>query len=202
MEKIGIMGGTFDPIHYGHILIAAKVKKSFGLNQVVFVPSGNPPHKKERIITPAEHRLNMVKRAVQDIRGFSVSTIEIDRAGYSYALDTVNDFYRLYGKDTNLYFITGADAIAEIATWHRADELMGKCLFIASARPGYHFDEEHAIAERYKDRIVLFPETNIAISSSEIRRRIAEGKSVTSMLPEEVERYIRDHHLYMKEHHD
>ncbi|MGN1011110.1 MAG: nicotinate-nucleotide adenylyltransferase [Clostridia bacterium] len=202
MKKIGIMGGTFDPIHYGHIVTASKVKKSFGLDEVVFVPSGNPPHKKERKITPAEHRLNMVNRAVKSIKGFSVSTMEMDRPGYSYALDTVNGFYRLYGEDTDLYFITGADAIAEIATWHRADELMKKCRFIASARPGYHFDKEHAIAEKYKDRIVLFPETNIAVSSSDIRRRIAQGKSVTSMLPEEVEQYIREHHLYTEEHHD
>ena len=202
MKKIGIMGGTFDPIHYGHIVTAAKVKKGFGLDEVVFVPSGNPPHKKERVITAAKHRLNMVNLAVEGIRGFSVSTMEIDRKGYSYALDTVNGFYRLYGEDTDLYFITGADAIAEIATWHRADELMAKCRFIASARPGYHFDEEHAIAEKYKDRVVLFPETNIAVSSSEIRQRIAEGRSVTSMLPEKVEDYIREHHLYGKEHHD
>lgn len=202
MKKIGIMGGTFDPIHYGHIITASKVKKSFGLDEVIFVPSGNPPHKKERSITPAEHRLNMVKEAIKGIRGFSVSTMEIDRKGYSYALDTVNEFYRIYGEDTNLYFITGADAIAEIATWYRADELMQKCRFIASARPGYLFDEEHAIAEAYKSRIVLFPETNIAISSSDIRKRIGKGKSVTSMLPEEVERYIKEQHLYQEDSHD
>lgn len=202
MKKIGIMGGTFDPIHYGHILIAAKVKKSFHLDEVVFVPSGNPPHKKERTITPAEHRLNMVKKAVAGIRGFSVSTMEIDRAGYSYALDTVNEFYRLYGDDIDLYFITGADAIAEIATWHKADELMGKCRFIASARPGYQIDKSHAAVEAYKDRIFLFRETALAVSSSEIRQRIRQGKSVTSMLPEDVEQYIKAHRLYQKEDHD
>lgn len=199
MKSIGIMGGTFDPIHNGHIAIAQKVQKRYHLDEVVFVPSGNPPHKKERQITMANHRLAMVKAAIKGIPEFSFSTMEIERKGYSYALDTINEFYTIYGCDINLYFITGADAIAEIATWHRADELTKKCNFIAAARPGYQMDETYkSIAEKFKNRIFLFRETANAESSSEIRRRIATGEDVSTMLPAAVELYIREHKLYQK----
>ena len=191
------MGGTFDPIHNGHIAIAQKVKERYCLDEVIFVPSGNPPHKKERRITDASHRLAMVKAAIKDTPGFSFSTMEIDRKGYSYALDTVNEFYEIYGNDIDLYFITGADAIAEIATWHRADELMKKCSFIAAARPGYHIGEAYNnIKKAFDYRLFLFEETAHNESSSEIRERIAKGNDVSDMLPEEVANYIREHGLY------
>ena len=197
MKSIGILGGTFDPIHNGHIAIAQKVQERYCLDEVVFVPSGNPPHKKERRITDASHRLAMVKEAIKDMAGFSFSTMEIDRKGYSYALDTVNEFYEIYGNDIDLYFITGADAIAEIATWHRADELMKKCSFIAAARPGYHIGEAYRnIEEKFENRLFLFEETAHNESSSEIRERIANGCDVSAMLPEDVEGYIREHGLY------
>ena len=197
MKRIGIMGGTFDPIHNGHISIAQKVKDSYHLDEVVFVPSGNPPHKKERQITDASHRLAMVKAAISEIEGFTFSTMEMDRKGYSYALDTVNEFYAIYGDDIDLYFITGADAIAEIGTWHRADELMKKCSFIAAARPGYHIDEAYRrIAEKFDHRISLFRETAHEESSSEIRRRIENGEDLGDMLPSAVADYIRTHGLY------
>lgn len=200
MKSIGIMGGTFDPIHNGHLAIAQKVKENYRLDEVIFVPSGNPPHKKERKITSAEHRLAMVNLAIEGIDGFSVSTMEIDRKGYSYALDTVNEFYRIYGNDIDLYFITGADAIAEIATWHRADELMKKCSFIAAARPGYHIDEAYRnVAAKCEDRLFLFRETAHEESSSDIRRRIERGKDIAEMLPDAVARYINEHQLYQKE---
>lgn len=191
------MGGTFDPIHNGHIAIAKKIKENYHLDEVVFVPSGNPPHKKERKITEAEHRLAMVKGAVEGTKGFSVSTMEIDREGYSYALDTVNEFYRIYGDDIDLYFITGADAIAEIATWHKADELMKKCSFIAATRPGYHIEDTYqTIAKNFENRIFLFRETAHKESSSDIRERIKEQKDVSDMLPRSVAAYIREHELY------
>ncbi len=202
MKRIGIMGGTFDPIHFGHLVTAEKVQAAFALNEVVFVPSGNPPHKKNRPVTKAVHRLAMVKLAVANHPGFSVSAVEIERKGYSYALDTVDEFHRIYGADTALFFITGADAILEIATWHKADELMAKCEFIAATRPGYHFDEEHALPQAYQDRIHIFRETALAISSSRIRRLLRDGADVSEMLPESVYDYIKTHALYEKESHD
>lgn len=202
MKRIGIMGGTFDPIHFGHLVTAEKVQAAFSLNEVVFVPSGNPPHKKHRLVTEAGHRLAMVKLAVADHPGFSVSSIEIEREGYSYALDTVDEFHRIYGADTALFFITGADAILEIATWHKADELMAKCEFIAATRPGYHFDEEHVLPVAYQNRVHVFRETALAISSSQIRRLIGDDADVSKMLPESVNHYIKTHGLYEKESHD
>jgi nicotinate-nucleotide adenylyltransferase len=202
MKRIGIMGGTFDPIHFGHLVTAEKVQEAFSLDEVVFVPSGNPPHKKNRKVTEATHRLNMVKLAIADHPGFSVSPIEINRKGYSYALDTVDAFRRIYGEDTKLFFITGADAILEIATWHKADELMAKCQFIAAARPGYHFDEAHTLPKAYQDRIHIFRETALAISSSRIRRLIGDGADVSDMLPQKVNTYIETHNLYQKESYD
>ena len=191
------MGGTFDPIHNGHLAIAQKVKDSYQLDEVVFVPSGNPPHKKERQITDANHRLAMVKAAISEMEGFTFSTMEMDRKGYSYALDTVNEFYAIYGDDIDLYFITGADAIAEIGTWHRADELMKKCSFIAAARPGYHIDEAYRrIAEKFEHRIFLCREMAHEESSSEIRRRMEHDEDIGDMLPPAVENYIRRHGLY------
>lgn len=202
MKRIGIMGGTFDPIHFGHLVTAEKVQEAFALDEVVFVPSGNPPHKKNRLVTEAAHRLAMVKLAVENHPGFSVSAIEIEREGYSYALDTVDAFHRIYGKDTALFFITGVDAILEIATWHKADELMAKCEFIAAARPGYHFDEDHVLPIAYRERIHVFLETALAISSSRIRRLIKDGGDVAEMLPDNVNGYIKSHGLYQKESND
>lgn len=198
MKSIGIMGGTFDPIHLGHIITAEKVKETFCLDEVVFVPSGNPPHKKGREITAAADRLAMVRLAVEGKNGFSVSTMEIDREGYSYALDTVNAFYELYGTDIHLFFITGADAISEIMSWYKAEELLGKCEFIAASRPGYTLVPDKTIPPALQKRIHRFHETALEISSSEIRSRISQGESVSAMIPYEVETYIRDHHLYKK----
>lgn len=192
--RIGIMGGTFDPVHYGHLITAEKVRDSFFMDQVVFVPSGNPPHKKLMDISPAEHRLAMTKLAIDGIKNFSVSSLEIDRKGYSYALDTVNEFLDIYGEMTDLWFITGTDAIAEITSWYRFPELLNKCRFIAASRPGY--SENSAVLSDYHDRIVLFEETSLEISSTEIRRRIAAGESVSGMLPSSVLKYILEHKLY------
>lgn len=197
MKKIGIMGGTFDPIHYGHIITASKVLCRYHLDEVVFVPSGNPPHKKNLRITPATDRLAMVEAAIDGHYGFSISTVEIERPGYSYALDTVNYFYEIYGDDIDLYFITGADAISEIATWYRADELMAKCRFIAAARPGYSFEKDDPTVKKYSDRIRIFAETALAISSSEIRCRVAAKEDISKLTPPSVAAYIKKHQLYL-----
>ena len=201
MKSIGIMGGTFDPIHFGHIITAEEVKKEYDLDDVVFVPSGNPPHKKGKIVTAAEHRLAMVRLAIKDREGLSLSDMEIRRGGYSYALDTVNSFYDIYGEDRDIWFITGADAIVTISHWYKADELMKRCRFIAAARPGYALDENDRSIKTYRGRISLFPETALSISSSDIRSLISRGAgkdSLKDMLPAEVIDYIWEHGLYLK----
>lgn len=192
MGKIGIMGGTFDPIHYGHLVAAETARVEFNLDEVIFVPSGQPPHKRNRAITDREHRYQMTKLAISSNPYFDISRVEIDHEGYSYANDTVDHFYRLYGDETDLWFITGADAIKEILNWYKAEELIQKCRFMAVTRPGY----DGAIPAGLSSRVVRLTIPSLAISSSGIRTAVENGKSIRYLLPDNVEAYIREHHLY------
>ncbi|MEG1501352.1 MAG: nicotinate-nucleotide adenylyltransferase, partial [Clostridiales bacterium] len=139
-RRIGLMGGTFDPIHYGHLVTAEAARYKYLLDEVIFVPSGNPPHKKERRISSADDRLMMSTLATVTNSFFSVSDLEIIRGGYSYTYDTVREFKQLY-PHSEIYFITGADAISEIITWKKVELLFDQCYFIAATRPGFDFDE-------------------------------------------------------------
>ncbi len=196
-RRIGIMGGTFDPIHYGHLVTAEAARVEYGLEKVVFVPAGNPPHKTERRIADAGHRYHMVKLACKTNPYFRVSRVEIEREGYSYTLDTVAHFRAKYGKETELFFITGADAIREILDWHRVGDLMRICYFIAATRPGYHFDEAQNLPPEFAARVSSLNVTALAISSSQIRGMVENQKSIKYLLPEVVEEYIRKHALYV-----
>ena len=199
MKKIGIMGGTFDPIHFGHLVTAEAARDAFGLEKVVFVPAGHPPHKRHRTVSEARHRIAMVNHAIISNPGFSLSTIETEREGYSYTIDTVNEFLTIYGDNTELYFITGADAIIEILSWHRVEELIEKCRFIAAPRPGFPFNKDSQIPQEYRGRIFPFKVPALAISSSQIREMVSQGRSIRYLLPDTVEAYIRKNNLYRKE---
>jgi nicotinate-nucleotide adenylyltransferase len=200
IRRFAIMGGTFDPIHYGHLVAAEAALDSFSLEQVLFVPSGNPPHKKEYPVTEARHRYLMTILAVATNPHFEVSTVEMDRPGYSYAIDTVAEFHKIYGPDTEIYFITGADAILEILTWKNVDSLMELCQFIAATRPGTNLDELHGfldkLPENLRRRIHLMEVPALAISSTDIRKRVAQGRTIKYLLPESVEQYIAKNNLY------
>ncbi|MCR6544988.1 nicotinate-nucleotide adenylyltransferase [Dehalobacterium formicoaceticum] len=195
-KAIGIMGGTFDPIHYGHLVTAEAARYGYKLDKVIFVPSGRPPHKKERQITAAEHRYNMTELAVKSNPYFQISRVELDRPGYSYAIDTMSQFVEQYGSDAELYFITGADAILEIITWKNVDKLMEYCQFIAATRPGFHLDDLHQLPDKFIRKIIFMEVPALAISSSDIRRRVAEHRPIKYLLPEPVENYIYQHDLY------
>ncbi|KKM11189.1 nicotinate-nucleotide adenylyltransferase [Clostridiales bacterium PH28_bin88] len=196
------MGGTFDPIHYGHLVAAEAARDQFRLDRVVFVPSGVPPHKKAYPVTEPRHRYLMTVLAVASNPFFEVSRVEIDRPGFSYAVDTVAEFRRVYGTGNQLYFITGADAILEILTWKKVDKLMGLCEFIAATRPGYHLQLD-ATLEKFppeaRGRIHFMEVPALAISSTDIRRRVREGRPVKYLLPETVEQYILKNKLYAEE---
>lgn len=194
-KKIGIMGGTFDPIHFGHLVTAETARDVFDLDEVIFVPSGQPPHKRNTAVSAAEHRIAMVNHSIISNPDFTLSTIETERKGFSYTIDTINAFLEKYGPDTKLYFITGADAIKEILTWHRVDELMEKCHFIAATRPGFEYDGE----PQSKGKITTIKVPALAISSSQIRQMVAEGRSIRYLLPDTVEAYIRKNRLYQNE---
>ncbi|MGI6064863.1 MAG: nicotinate-nucleotide adenylyltransferase [Bacillota bacterium] len=194
--KLAVMGGTFDPIHYGHLVTAEAARCGFNLDKVVFVPSGRPPHKREKNITPSEDRFDMTSLAIASNSFFEVSRVEIDRPGFSYAIDTVNAFYDYYGNDIELYFITGADAILEILTWKHVDQLMEKCQFIAATRPGFHLHDINSLPEHFAAKIVFMEVPALAISSTDIRRRVVENRPIKYLLPEPVEEYIYRYHLY------
>jgi len=200
-KKIGILGGTFNPVHNGHIEIAKAAQKLFKLNKVVFVPSGIPPHKTEEKILDGEKRYKMLLTAIKGMKKFSASRIELDRKGYSYAVDTFIELKKKYGKKAKLYYIMGLDSINDILSWRKPLDLFRLCQFIVATRPGTKIRTFKRLIKFPPlkdniDKIHLF-EIKIDISSTEIRKKLKNRKSVKGMLPETVEKYIKDNKLYL-----
>ncbi len=200
VRKIGIMGGTFDPIHYGHLVTAEVARYGFGLDEVIFVPAGTPPHKVHKVVSPAQYRYELALLATASNPSFRVSDFELKRQALSYTYHTVMAFKELYapaqGK-LEIYFITGADAVLEIMSWHRFDELLQECSFIAATRPGYGLDRLSLPAE-LKQKVFFLEVPALAISSTDIRRRVAAGEPIKYLLPESVENYIYQNGLYRR----
>ncbi|RCX16924.1 nicotinate-nucleotide adenylyltransferase [Anaerobacterium chartisolvens] len=200
---IGIAGGTFNPIHYGHLILAENVREIFHLDKVIFIPSGVPPHKNTLEVASARHRLNMVKLAVESNPFFDVSDMEIERAGYTYTVDTLLYLKNLYGEDSRLFFITGADVILDLHTWKDYRRVFTLCEFIATVRPGYEEEKFQNrldfLKEEYGAAINLVKAPLIEISSTAIRERIVCGKSIKYMVPEAVEGYVVENRLYLED---
>ena len=197
-HKLGIMGGTFDPIHYGHLVAAEGARHHFGLDSVVFVPAARPPHKGNSSISHPSDRFNMTVLATGSNINFQVSDIEMKRGGPSYTIDTINQF-RLSCPDASVHFITEADAVLEILTWHRVQELLEVCHFIAATRPGYRLENLSGtlrIPSQSINRISVMEVPALAISSTDIRERVGKGKPIKYLLPEKVEEYIYSKGLY------
>lgn len=196
---LGIMGGTFDPVHYGHLVAANTACWEYNLVGVVFVPSGRPPHKRGKVITEQEHRYRMALLATCDNSQFFVSRLEMDRPGYSYAIDTVKNFAAVLGPRQPLYFITGADAVIEILAWKNINEFFTYCSFIAVTRPGFDLGGitvEPQLNPIYLDNIECLEIPALAISSTDIRQRIAQGRPVRYLLPDAVHDYIANSQVY------
>lgn len=199
-RRIGILGGTFNPIHNGHLLMAETVRESFELDKILFIPSGQPPHKTNDTVADAESRYEMVQRAVGSNRYFEASRIEIDRRGYTYTIDTLNILKKEYGSETQLFFLIGSDVIPELKTWRNCNDVFKMCEFIAAIRPGY--DEgtfkaalrDGLISEELK--ITLTKTPLMEISSSAIRERVRKGQTIKYLVPEKVEYYIYSKGLY------
>lgn len=200
IKRLGLMGGTFDPIHYGHLVAAEGARHSFALDKVIFIPAGRPPHKSERQVTDPYHRFIMTELAVASNPYFETSTIEVERQGYSYTIDTVRQVRELY-PHAEIFFITGADAVLEILSWKNVDELLEMCWFIAATRPGYPLENLRSrlkgkIKESQMKRIIPMEVPALAISSTDIRARVREGRPIKYLLPEPVEAYILNRGLY------
>ncbi len=201
-RAVGIMGGTFDPIHFGHLVIAEGARVQFNLDEILFVPSGSPPHKERESISPAAQRYRMTVLATQDNPHFHVSRLEVDRPGPSYAVDTVRTLRDLYTKETDLYFITGADAILQILSWKDVGDMISMCKLVAATRPGYSLDglEEIILKVRKEHKedfnVFCIEVPALMISSTDIRNRVRNGLPIKYLLPDEVERYIIEGGLY------
>jgi nicotinate-nucleotide adenylyltransferase len=199
-RRIGILGGTFNQVHYGHLIMAETIRERFELDKVLFIPSGQPPHKTNDVLADAESRYEMVQRAVGSNRFFEASRIEIDREGYTYTIDTLNILKKEYGSETKIFFLIGSDVIPELKTWKEYSNVFKKCEFIACVRPGY--DEETfkaalkqgQISEELKISMTKTP--CIEISSSTIRERVRKGQTIKYLVPEKVEYYIYSKGLY------
>jgi nicotinate-nucleotide adenylyltransferase len=190
-RKIGVMGGTFDPIHHGHLVAASEVADRFGLDEVVFVPTGQPWQKVERRVSQAEDRYLMTVVATASNPRFSVSRVDIDRNGPTYTADTLTDLHTAR-PDAQLYFITGADALAQILSWRRVDELFALAHFVGVTRPGYELGDD-----QLPDGAVSLVEVPaMAISSTDCRRRVADGRPVWYLVPDGVVQYISKRNLY------
>ena len=193
-QRIGVMGGTFDPIHNGHLVAASEVADKFSLDSVIFVPTGQPWQKAEKQVTAAESRYLMTVIATASNPRFGVSRVDIDRGGATYTVDTLRDLREAY-PDAELFFITGADAMANIVSWHNWEEMFEMARFVAVTRPGYELSES-MMPDIHQRRVDLVDVPALAISSTDIRRRAEEGRPVWYLVPDGVVQYISKNNLY------
>ncbi len=187
-----MLGGTFDPVHHGHLAAASEVAAVVGLDEVVFVPAGAPWQKAHRAVTAAEDRYRMTVAATASNRCFTVSRVDLDRGGPTYTVDTLRDLHRAYVADA-LFFITGADALAQIHTWHAADELFALAHFVGVTRPGY---DPVDLARFPPGAATLVEVPALAISSSDCRERVRRGRPVRYLVPDAVVAYVEERGLY------
>lgn len=193
-RRVGIMGGTFDPIHHGHLVAASEVQSWFDLDEVLFVPTGQPWQKADREVSPAEHRYLMTVVATAANPRFEVSRVDIDRDGPTYTIDTLRDVAAAM-PDADLYFITGADAMAAILTWRDHEELFELAHFVGCTRPGHEMDDD-TLEGLPRERITLVEIPALAISSTDCRNRVLSGEPVWYLVPDGVVQYIGKHGLY------
>ena len=193
-RRVGVMGGTFDPVHHGHLVAGSEVAHIFALDEVIFVPTGEPYQKSDRVVSSPEDRYLMTVIATASNPRFSVSRVDIDRPGPTYTIDTLKDLKKASGPNTDLYFITGADALANILTWHDVDALFGLAHFIGCTRPGHRLTGQGLP----DGKVSLVEIPALAISSSECRHRVAAGEPVWYLVPDGVVQYIAKRGLYQR----
>ena len=197
--RIGILGGTFDPVHLGHLLIAEESRIGLGLDQVLFVPAGRPWLKESQPLTDASHRVRMVELAVESNPHFQVRRNEVDRPGLTYTVDTLEELRSEVPDGAEFYFILGLDAFESFHRWKQPERILELCRLVVVSRPGYADEERERLLVRYRDRsdrICLLPVHSVDFSATEIRRRAAEGISFRYQVPEAVEAYIAEQGLY------
>jgi len=198
--NIGVLGGTFDPIHVGHLIVAEATRIQLDLAEVVFMPAGQPWLKANNYISPAEHRVQMVLLAIANKPYFKLSTMEIERAGPSYTVDTITELKGQVGAGDKLFFILGWDNLVQLPKWHAPSRLVKVCHLVAVPRVGYpapDLNSLEAAIPGLSQSTILLETPRIDISASEIRDWVAQGLSIHHLVPEPVEKYIRQHRLYL-----
>lgn len=201
-KKIGLMGGTFDPVHYGHLLIAENAYEQFQLDEVIFMPTGSSPHKDENQILGAKERLEMIELAIAGNPHFSCSDYEIQKSGISYTYLTLQELHKqLHG--CRLYFIMGADSLAYFSSWKRPDEISRLSTILAAVRDGLDIEEllpmRSLLYKQYGTQVGFINTPNFSVSSHNIRQRVLQQHSIRYLVPDAVEEYIRQHHIYFNE---
>ncbi len=199
--RVGVIGGTFDPIHVGHLIMAEGARDVLDLQRVVFVPAGQPPHKRSSRISPAVHRLAMARLAVAGNACFTTSRVDIDREGPSYTVDTIRLLHETWGPDVRIYFLIGGDSLAELPTWRQPQSLIEICQVVAIPRPGYEPDL-HVLNGQIpgaSERIQILDLPLVDLSATEIRDRVRDQRSIRYLVPDTVERYIHRHRLYCEQ---
>jgi len=198
--NIGVMGGTFDPIHNGHLAVAEEVRSRLDLNVILFMPAGQPWLKVDNPVSPAEYRVHMVRLAIADKPYLKLSTVEIERPGPTYTVDTMAELQAQLGAENDLFFILGWGSLAELPQWKEPSRLITMCRLAVVPRPGYPRPDLKALEARIpglSQRVILMDKPEIDISASEIRDRVARGLSITHLVPEPVESYIKQQKLYI-----
>lgn len=224
-RRLGLFGGSFNPIHNGHLAVARKAHEILALDRTLFIPTGDPPHKRDGALAPAHHRYEMARLAIADTPGFELSDIEISRRGKSYSIDTVRELQRQYGPTTSLFFLIGLDAFLDLPSWREPDALLAACSFVVISRPGQSFQSlttlpflRHVSPNQLAPldtgtldrldlplpsghRIICLPLPPSPISASDIRHRIQRGAVLANLLPPPVESYILRQQLYREDQH-
>jgi len=196
---VGVMGGTFDPIHNGHLAVAEAVRNQLGLAEVLFLPAGQPWLKIDNPVSPAEHRVNMVRLAIADKPHLKLSTMEMERPGPTYTVDTLAELKARFGAEQDIFFILSWGSLAELPQWKEPSRLITMCRLVVVPRPGYpqpNLEGLEAIIPGLSQRVVLMDKPVMAISATEIRDRVVRGLSVSHLVPAPVESYIKQHNLY------
>lgn len=204
MRRVGVIGGTFDPVHYGHLVIAEEAYHALDLAEMVFVPAGHPPHKSGELLATAQHRLAMLELAIANNAHFSISRVDLDRPGPSYTVDTLRLLRQQWGEQTAIYFLIGWDSLEDLLIWHDPAGVLAQLTYlVAVRRPGYqeesgYRDSLEARLPGIKERLLVVPAPQLEISSTDLRTRVAEGRPIKYQLPESVERYIEQYRLYQR----
>jgi len=199
--KIGVLGGTFDPIHNGHLTVAETVRDKLVLDEILIVPAGQPWQKADRHVSPVEQRIEMVRRAINGRPGYGLSTAEAHRPGNTYSLETLAEIWRRLGAGDELYFVLGWDSLDQFPRWYAPERIIRLCRLVAVPRPGYSRPDVSALEKMVpgvSPRVVLFDEPHVDVSASQIREMVASGRPIDDLVPPVVAEYIEAHGLYLR----